>query len=109
METFEEAERRPLKKNKFNIDLKHSECWSEFFSKQCSICLMLLLILMLCIEIFKMTIPALPMDEQKQISQAILKSIKKMSKIVKEHYNIPSEITKMLPSTPENFSFITEY
>ena len=110
METREDIdeveEGRPLK-GKYRFKLKmnpiHQNCWSELLNNQIQCCLMLLLIIVLGIEIFKLTIPALPIEEQREISQTILKSIKKISKLVKSHYNISTnDTTKHIESLLNN-------
>jgi hypothetical protein len=123
METREDIdeveEGRPLKgKYRFKIKMNpiHQNCWSELLNNQIQCCLMLLLIIVLGIEIFKLTIPALPIEEQREISQTILKSIKKISKLVKSHYNISTnDATKHIESLLDkqtattNLSIFKEY
>jgi len=123
METREDIdeveEGRPLKgKYRFKMILNptHQKCWSELLNNQVQCCLMLLLIIVLGIEIFKLTIPALPIEEQREISQAILKSIKKISKLVKSNYNISTnDATKHIESLLDkqtattNLSIFKEY
>jgi len=123
METREDIdeveEGRPLKgKYRFKMKMNptHQKCWSELLNNQVQCCLMLLLIIVLGIEIFKLTIPALPIEEQREISQAILKSIKKISKLVKSNYNISTnDATKHIESLLDkqtattNLSIFKEY
>lgn len=123
METREDIdeveEGRPLKgKYRFKMKMNptHQKCWSELLNNQVQCCLMLLLIIVLGIEIFKLTIPALPIEEQREISQAILKSIKKISKLVKSNYNITTnDATKHIESLLDkqtattNLSIFKEY
>ena len=69
--------------------IKDSYCF-EIIKGKFKCIVTLLLIIILALEIFKATIPSLPIEEQREISQNMIKAAKNFARVIKKHFNMTS-------------------
>ena len=82
-------------------ELKES-CMYDFIKKKFNCIVLLLLIVILALEIFKATVPALSIEDQQQISKSMLKAAKSMIKMAKKHFNLSASETQT-----HDFAYVT--
>lgn len=64
---------------------------------KCIILSMLIVILLL--EITKIILPSLTPDDQKELSRTLYRSVKKLGKLITQHYNVSLNLSEILTTT----------
>ena len=74
---------------RINKDVKTVFCF-EFIHQKFKCIVLVLLIIILCLEIFKAALPSMSVDDQKYISNGMVKAAKIFAKALSKHFNLTS-------------------
>ena len=103
---------------RINKDVKTVFCF-EFIHQKFKCIVLVLLIIILCLEIVKAALPSMSVDDQKYISNGMVKAAKIFAKALSKHFNVSSlgedgnisHVSAALPTplTPTTTSGSLEY
>ena len=76
---------------RINKDVKTVFCF-EFIHQKFKCIVLVLLIVILCLEIVKAALPSMSVDDQKYISNGMVKAAKIFAKALSKHFNVSSPV-----------------